>query len=86
MKRIPELLDESKYFCLQPRNYEIHRRKIANIMHKTSTVMDVKREIILHKYYEQKDKSARFSIKGTAVVMQRSSLRLSVRMTSSSRR
>lgn len=34
-------------------------------MQKTSPVMDIKREIILHKYYEQKDKSARFTTRGT---------------------
>lgn len=37
-------------------------------MQKTSPVMDIKRELILHKYYEQKDKSARFSMKCTPEV------------------
>lgn len=63
-KRLSDLLDDSKYSMNPRRNYELHRKKIASIMHKTSPITDLKRDIILNKYYEQKNRSSRFSLKG----------------------
>ena len=45
----------------------MHRQKINNIMSKTNPVLDSKRNLIMNKFYQHKDKNLKFTFKGISI-------------------